>query len=111
MARVERVESEDGKLAGAHIGDRENQWVVMMARDKTDAFDLRSAGYRFTAAAPQSRQLLLDMARSTTYYVTVSSAGAETSVAVGTEPAGSGTPVVSNDQGVLSFEIDGTMVR
>jgi hypothetical protein len=111
MAPVERVESEDGKLAGAHIGDRENQWVVMMARDNTDAFDLRSAGYRFTAAAPRSRQLLLDMARSTTYYVAVSAAGAETSVAVGTEPTSSGTPIMSNDQGVLSFEIHGTEVR
>jgi hypothetical protein len=111
MAPISRVDSIDGKLTGTHVGDTANQWVVMLARAVSDEFQVRDAAYSFKAVAPSSRQLLLDMARSTTFHVTVSSIGPDTRVEVRTQAAGGSTPVASNGQGVLSFEVNGTQVR
>jgi hypothetical protein len=111
MAPISRVESNDGRLIGSHIGDNTNQWVVMLARAVSDEFKVRDATYGFKAVAPKSRQLLLDMARSTTFHVTVSLTGPDTRLEIRTQAANGSTPVTSNDQGVLSFEVDGTQVR
>jgi hypothetical protein len=43
--------------------------------------------------------------------VSVSSIGSETRVDVRRQAATGSTPVTSNDQGVLRFEVDGTQVR
>jgi hypothetical protein len=111
LSPVSRLESADARLAGTHIGDPANQWVVLLARDQADTFQIREAAYAFKPVAPGSRQLLLNMARSTTFYVTAATAGAETSIEVGTEAAAGRTAVRSNDQGVLSFEVNGAQVR
>ncbi len=111
MAAISRVDSIEGRLTGAHVGDTANQWVVMLARAASDAFQVRDAAYAFKAVAPRSTQLLLDMARSTTFHVTVSSIGPETRVELRTEAANGSKPVTSNDQGVLRFDVDGTQVR
>jgi hypothetical protein len=111
MAPIVRVDSKDGKLTGTHIGDQTSQWVVMLARAVSDEFQVRDATYSFKAVAPTSRQLLLDMARSTTFHVTVSAIGPDTRVEVRTQASSGSTRVASNDQGVLSFDVDGTQVR
>jgi hypothetical protein len=110
MAPIERIDSANGALTGAHISDAANQWVVMLARNASDRYDIREATYGFTAIGARSRHLLVNMARDTTFYITVSSSGAETRVAITTQPGG-GARVVSNDQGALSFEVNGTQAK
>jgi hypothetical protein len=51
------------------------------------------------------------MARETPFYVAVSSAGGETRVDITTQPAGGGARVMSSDQGVLRFEVNGTQAK
>jgi len=111
MAPTSRLESADGHTIGAHIGDPSNQWVVMLARAASDEFQRRPVTYTFRPVAPGSRHLLVDMARSTKFYVTVSSAGPDSKVEIATEAGPRSTPVTSNDQGVLSFEVIGTQVK
>jgi hypothetical protein len=110
MAPIERIDSANGALTGAHIGNAANQWVVMLARNASDRYDIREATYGFKASGARSGHLLVNMARDTAFYITVSSSGAETRVAVTAQP-GAGARVVSNDQGALSFEVNGTQVK
>ena len=111
MAPTSRLESADGTVIGTHIGDPSNQWVVMLARKAPDEFQPRAVTYTFRPVASTSRQLVVDMARSTTFYVTVSSAGPDTTIDIGTQVGPASTPVASNNQGVLSFDVVGTQVR
>jgi hypothetical protein len=110
MAPTSRLESADKSMVGTHIGDPSNQWVVMLARRESDEFQPRGVTYTFEPVASASRHLVVDMARSTTFYVTVSAAGADTTIDIGIQAAPGSTPVSSNDQGVLSFEVAGTQV-
>jgi len=111
MAPVVRLDSADGASTGAHIGDASNQWVVMLSRAASDKYEMRDTTYSFRSVAPRSRHLMVNMARTTTFHVTASSNGPETRVGIATKPAGGSTPVTSNDQGVLSFEVNGTQVK
>ena len=109
MAPTSRVDSIDGKMTGAHIGDATNQWVVLMTRRPADQFQIGGATYSFQAAAPESRHLLVNMTRSTTFHVAASTTGTQTTIAISTESVG-GTSVTSDDQGVVSFRVNGTQV-
>ena len=111
MAPIARVDSSAGTSTGAHIGDAANQWVVMAARTAAPHYEIRDTTYSFTAVVPRSRHLLINMARKTTFHVKVSATGADTKVEIATGAASGGTSVVSNDQGVLSFEVNGTLVK
>jgi hypothetical protein len=110
IAPISRVDSIEGTLTGTHIGEDANQWVVMLARAASDQFQIRAATYGFRAVVSRSQHLLVNMARSTTFYVSVSSTGPDTTVEVRTQPVGGSTPVASNDHGVLSFEVNGARV-
>ena len=111
MAPIARVDSTGGVSTGAHIGDPSNQWVVMAARTASDRYEVGDTTYSFRPVAPRSRHLLINMARGTTFYVKVSSTGPDTRVGIATRPASGSTAVTSNDQGVLSFELNDTQVR
>jgi hypothetical protein len=112
MAPVSRVDVPGaGGATGAHIADPSNQWVVLFARTASSKYEPRDTAYSFTAAAPRSRHLLLNMARAATFHVSLSSAGAETRVQVATRSSTGSTPVVSSDEGVLSFEVNGLQVK
>jgi hypothetical protein len=111
MTPVAAVDSADGALTGTHIGDGANQWVVLLARNAAERYDLAQATYRFTPTTARSNHLLVNMARETPFYVTVTSAGGETRVDITTQPAGDGARVMSSDQGVLRFEVNGTQAK
>lgn len=108
MSSVARVDSTDGRMTGAHVADASNQWVVMLARMASDQYEAGDTTYSFRATDRRSRHLMVNMARATTFYVTVSSTGPDTKVEISTRPANGSTPAMSNDQGVLSFEVNGT---
>ncbi len=111
MASIGRVDSAVGSLTGAHVGDPANQWVVMAARSAADRYEIRDTTYSFNAVAPRSRHLLVNMARKTTFHVRVSASGSATKVEIGTSAVTGSAPAMSNDQGVLSFEVNGTLVK
>lgn len=111
MSPVMRLDSADGASTGAHVGDESNQWVVMLARTSSARYALTDTSYRFKPVAPRSRHLLVNMERSATFHVTVSSIGAETTVAIAAQAGPGSAPITSNDQGVLTFELNGTQVR
>jgi hypothetical protein len=111
MAPIARIESADGSATGTHIGDPANEWVVMLSRAASERYQRRETAYAFKPAGARSRHLLVNMARATTFHVTVSASGPETKVAIATQPTGGSTAVKSSDQGVLSFEMNGTQVR
>jgi hypothetical protein len=111
MAPISRVDAAGGTSTGAHIADASNQWVVMAARAAADQYEMKDATYSFKSVAARSRHLLINMARGTTLHVSVSTTGAETKVEISARPATGSTPVVSNDQGVLVFEVNGTHVK
>jgi hypothetical protein len=111
MAPISHVDSATGVSTGAHIGDASNQWVVMAARAAAERHAIAETSYSFKSIAARSRHLLINMARSTTFHVRVSTAGAETKVEIATRPAAGSAPVTSNDQGVLTFEVNGTQVK
>ena len=111
MAPVARIDSADRAATGAHIADPSNEWVVMLARAAAERYALREATYTFKPAGARSRHLLVNMAREATWHVTVTASGAETRVTLAAQAAPGSTRVRSNDQGVLSFELNGTQVR
>ena len=111
MAPIARLDSANGASTGAHVGDASNQWVVMLARAASDRYELGETAYSFKSVAPRSRHLIVNMARGTTFHVTVSSSGPDTKVEIATQASGGSTPIKSNDQGVLAFELNGRQVR
>jgi hypothetical protein len=104
MSPVSQVDSANGVSTGAHIADPENQWVV-------SSYELRDTTYSFRSVAARSRHLLVNMARSSTFYVKVSTNGADTTIEVASAAGAGRAELRSNDQGVLSFEVNGTQVR
>jgi hypothetical protein len=111
MAPISRVDAENGTSTGAHIGDAANQWVVMAARAAADRYATKDSSYTFTPVTARSRHLLINMARGATFHVRVSTTGAATKVEIAATPLTGSTPVISNDQGVLLFEVNGTHVK
>jgi hypothetical protein len=111
MSPVSPVSSTTDVSIGAHIADPENQWVVMASRAASDRYELRDTTYSFKSVAARSRHLLVDMAKETTFHVTVSSNGSDTKIEIASTAGAGSTTVRSNDQGVLSFEVNGTQVR
>ncbi len=111
MAPITRLDSANGASTGAHVGDPSNQWVVLLARAASDRYELGETAYSFKSVAPRSRHLIVNMARGKTFHVTVSSSGPDTKVGIATQATSGSTPMKSNDQGVLSFELNGTQVR
>jgi len=111
VSPIARLDSADGAFTGTHIGDAANEWVFMAARNASDQYELRGATYKFRAASSRSRHLLINMARGITFHVSVTVSGSDTRVDVSTEFTDGSRPVVSSDQGVLSFEVNGTQVR
>jgi hypothetical protein len=111
MAPITRVDSMTGGSTGAHIGDASNQWVVMAARNAADHHAIGDTSYTFNPIASRSRHLLVNMAHKTTFHVKVTSSGTDTKVEMTTAPTTGSTPIVSNDQGVLTFEVNGTLVK
>ena len=111
MAPIAKVDAAAGNATGAHIGDAANQWVVMAARMASPNYDIRDVTYSFKSAAPRSRHLLVNMARNTTLYVKVSAAGADTRIEIASSASTGSTPLTSSDQGALSFEVNGQLVK
>jgi hypothetical protein len=111
MAPIVKVEAFAGGATGAHIGDAANQWVVMAARAAAPKYDIRDLTYSFKSTAPRSRHLLVNMAPSRALHVKVSAAGADTRIEIASTASSGSTPLTSNDQGVLSFEVNGLVVK
>ena len=111
MAPVAPVDASAGGATGAHIADPANEWVVMAARAAAGHYEMRDTAYRFKSVAARSRHLLINMARKTTFHVKVSASGASTNIEIATGAVTGSTPIASNDQGVLSFEVNGTQVK
>jgi hypothetical protein len=99
----------NGASTGAHIGDASNQWS-MLARTASDRYELKDTAYSFRSVAPRSRHPMANMARATTFHVTVSSSGPDTKIDVATRPGRQHARHVERS-GVLSFEVNGTQVR
>ena len=83
----------------------------MAARNAADNYAIGDTSYTFNVVAARSRHLLVNMARKTTLHVKATSSGTSTKIEITTGAAGGSTPIVSNDQGVLTFEVNGTLVK
>jgi hypothetical protein len=111
MSPVSRVDSVGEVSTGAHIADADNQWVVMAARTASTQYELRESTYTFKPVAARSKHLLVNMARATAFHVKVSTNGPDAKIEISSAPVAGSTPVRSNDQGVLLFEVSGTQVK
>jgi hypothetical protein len=111
MSPVSPVSSANDVSTGAHIADPENQWIVMASRGASDRYELRDTAYSFKSVAARSRHLLVNMARETAFHVKVSTIGPDTKIEIASAAGAGSTTVRSNDQGVLSFEVNGTQVK
>jgi hypothetical protein len=111
MSPVSPVSSTNDVSTGAHIADPENQWIVMASRGASDRYELRDTAYSFKSVAARSRHLLVNMARETAFHVKVSTIGPDTKIEIAFAAGAGSTTVRSNDQGVLSFEVNGTQVK
>lgn len=109
MSRVARLDLASHGMAGAHIADAANEWVVLFARDNWPQAPRSSATYTIQAASATNNHLLLNMAPSTTFRVSTQRAGDGTQISVSSAP-GSGVAVTSSDVGVLRFRLSGQVV-
>jgi hypothetical protein len=107
MASISRVQSSDGTMIGSHIAEPANEWVVLFAKRPVDN-GVPTVNYRFSAAGPDSRHLLMNVARGKTFFVRASADGA---VAVTLQPTPHAVSVTSTDQGVLYFVLSQGVVR
>ncbi len=110
MSPIVRVDAGDKKMTGAHIKDSERQWVVLFAKNSSDVLQIRAASYAFAPVATTSEQLLVNMKPHTTYYITSGTGGSGTTVTVSASPEEGSIAIMSNDQGVLKFSLDGLTV-
>lgn len=110
MSPVARIDSLDGKMVGADIGDAGGNRVVLFSAAPNGAPVAGDVTYLFRPVAAGSRHLLVNMGRSVTYHVRAVSTGSGTTVVVSTAPQSGSLVLVSNDQGVLAFTLEGLTV-
>src|SRR5690606_22556177 len=71
-------------MSGAQVADPANEWVTLFAEQAGTAFDIGTAEYSFGAVSTSSNHLLLNMRRSTKYYVTSANTAGGVKVSVST---------------------------
>ncbi len=110
MSPTFRVTSIDGKMMGADVGDSSGNHVVLFSSARDGAPVVGGVSYTFSPVATGSKHLLVNMARSSDYYVRVQSTTSGTTVTVATSPAAGSMAVTSSAQGVLAFALDALTV-
>ena len=66
MSPTIRVDSSDGKMAGSHIQDSGNQWVVMFAKNALDVANLTSITYALSGSG-SINHLVTDLKKNVSY--------------------------------------------
>jgi hypothetical protein len=107
ISPINPVNSVDDKLLGVHIGDPENQWLIMFPKKSSDLRAITAANYGFTPVASVSKHLLTNMQPVTVYHITHTRVGNHVTVHVSTARTANSESVSSNSQGVLHFTLNG----
>lgn len=110
MAPTFRVASEDGAMVGAEIRDGRTSRVVLFSAAEDGATVTGPIRYLFTPASTLSEHLVVNARPSQTYYLATSASGSNVQVTLGTTVVAGATSLVSDSQGVLSFQLSGLAV-
>jgi hypothetical protein len=109
MSPILRVTSADGRMAGAHLRDPRNEWVLMF-RAGSSPLGSDTVSYTYSPGATASRHLLANLPPGATLYVSSEDTGSGTRITVGPSPRSGAVEAFVNSAGLLYLQLTGRAI-